>query len=193
MLLWSIALAENPAPAEPVADGCPVEAAEIETPPDDRLEGEATIVVFKEARRLGLYRKGGRIGCWPVGLGSGYPAGHKQQRGDMRTPEGWYQTSDKPWSSFYAAIAVHYPEVADAQRGVAKKWITPAQRDAIVAALKEGKKPLQTTKLGGEILIHGGGGSTDWTLGCIALDDEHIDALRQDLPKGMRTSVLVLP
>ena len=116
-----------------------------------------------------------------MGLASTYAPGHKQRVGDMRTPEGWYRTSDKPWSSFYAAIAIHYPEAEDAHRGVRDALITAEQRDEILDALQKGGKPPQNTRLGGEILIHGGGGSTDWTLGCVALDDPHIDALRAAL------------
>lgn len=178
---------EAPAPA------CPSTTADIETPEDPRLAGPAVIVVFKEARYLGLYAGGERQGCWSVGLAHTYNPGHKQQRGDLRTPEGWFRTSDKPWSSFYAAIAVHYPERADADRGRARGWITDEQRDAIHDALGRDAKPLQDTRLGGEILIHGGGGSSDWTLGCVALDDEDIDTLRTRLPRGMRTDVLILP
>ena len=172
---------------------CPSTSSEIETPDDPRLKGGGTMVVFKKERHLGLYVHGALKGCWRVGLASTYAPGHKQRVGDMRTPEGWYRTSDKPWSSFYAAIAIHYPEAEDAHRGVRDALITAEQRDEILDALQKGGKPPQNTRLGGEILIHGGGGSTDWTLGCVALDDPHIDALRAALPKGMRTDVLILP
>lgn len=180
--------------AEPASVGCPDSVSEIEAPSQpERLKGSGVIVVFKESRRLGLYADGQRKGCWPVGLASTYVEGHKQRRGDMRTPEGWFRTSDKPWSNFYAAIAVHYPEAVDAERGVEQGLISTGQRDEILSALERGDKPPQNTRLGGEILIHGGGGSSDWTLGCVALDDADIDELRKGLPKSMRTDVLVLP
>ncbi len=53
-------------------------------------------------------------------------------------------------------------------------------------------KPPQQTLLGGEILIHGGGSATDWTLGCIAMENTDIDALRAGLPPSMKTDVLIL-
>lgn len=142
-------------------------------------------------------RGGGAPSCWRVALGidrnGEHPSGPKTRRGDSSTPEGWYRTSDKPWSSFYHAIAVHYPNAEDATRGLAAGLVTEHQYEAIVQALERDEKPLQTTRLGGEILIHGGGSHRDWTLGCIAMNDVDIDALRAALPDDMRTDLLILP
>lgn len=196
------------APEPPVDIGCPASVQAL--PPslhisagDPRLSGDDLIVVLKGQRRMGLY-SGGKLvntptgaACWPVALGvtmlGSYPEGPKQRQGDRKTPEGWYRTSDKPSSQFYAAIAVHYPNADDAERGLRQGLITQGQRDAIVASLARGQKPNQNTALGGEILIHGGGSFTDWTLGCVAMDDAEIDALRAQLPKGMSTDLLILP
>lgn len=162
---------------------------------DPRLRGPAAIVVLKDARSLGLYADGALVdgACWQIGLAPSYPAGPKRRRGDRKTPEGWYRTSDKPWSQFYGAIAVHYPGERDAALGLQTGLISQAQHDGIVAAVRAGRKPDQGTRLGGEILLHGGGGDRDWTLGCVALDDEQLDLLRAALPAGMRTDVLILP
>jgi hypothetical protein len=168
-------------------------AADLPTPQDPRLQGAGVIVVLKAARHAATYSGGHLLGCWPVGLAYTYIPGHKQRQGDLRTPEGWYRTSDKPWSSYYSAIAVHYPGKADAVRGLAEGLITQAQHDAIVDAIDVGEKPPQRTKLGGEILLHGGGSGSDWTLGCVAFDDGHIDALRQGLGNRLQTYLLVLP
>jgi hypothetical protein len=174
--------------------GCPATTADIPDG-DPRLGGEDVIVVFKGERRLGLYSGGAlRDGaCWEIALARGYPAGHKQREGDKKTPEGWYTTSDKPGSKFYGAIAVHYPGAADAAAGEADGRITPGQRRAIDEALAAGLKPPQQTPLGGEILIHGGGAAADWTLGCVAMDNDDLDTLRAALPQGMAADVLILP
>ncbi|MCB9760665.1 MAG: L,D-transpeptidase family protein [Alphaproteobacteria bacterium] len=181
-------------------DGCFAAVEDLPTPDDPRLDGDAVIVIAKEARRLMLF-SGGRLaegpGCWPVALGVDrmgvYPPGPKQRMGDRRTPEGWYRSSDKPWSNFYGAIAVHYPNADDAARGIRQGLIGEAEASEIRAALDADRKPPQRTALGGEILVHGGGSSADWTWGCVALDNDELDALRAMLPEGMRTDILILP
>ena len=164
----------------------------------DALQSKHLIVVLKSARRIFrtsegklLHTKDGPA-CWPIGLGF-TPEGHKQIEGDGKTPEGLYATSDKPWSQYYAAIAVHYPGPKDAIAGVSDARIRSATRHRIQQAINANKKPPQKTPLGGEILIHGGGAASDWTLGCVAMDDSHIDALRATLPSDMVTEVLILP
>jgi L,D-peptidoglycan transpeptidase YkuD (ErfK/YbiS/YcfS/YnhG family) len=71
--------------------------------------------------------------------------------------------------------------------------IDETQQAAIEAALAAGKIPPQDTKLGGALLVHGGGAGADWTLGCVAMEDADIDELRAALPAGMRTDILILP
>lgn len=154
------------------------------------------VVAFKERRQLALYVDG-VLGagptCWPMALAAPYPSGPKQREGDRRTPEGVYGLSDKPWSSFYAAIAVHYPNDADADAGVASGRIDEPTASAIRSATARGEKPVQNSPLGGEILIHGGGSQADWTLGCLALNDADIDALRAQLADGMTGRIVILP
>lgn len=182
-----------------LAAPCPPTVAELPDSPlyergDARLQGTA-IVVLKEARRIMVYRGSALLpdACWSMALASTYVPGHKQRQGDMRTPEGWYRTSDRPWSSFYSAITVHYPRAADAKRGLEQGLITQAQHDAIVAADEAGRAPPMETRLGGQIVIHGGGGKRDWTLGCVGMEDAEIDGMRALLPAGMRADLLVLP
>ena len=204
---------EPVATATPGLPGCVESVRDLPADPslfdplDPRLYGEDVIVVLKGERRLmrfsdGWIRRTDRGGdapsCWRVALGyldgtGQYPPGAKQKQGDRKTPEGWYRTSDKPWSSFYAAIAVHYPNSDDAARGVEQELIGETTRKSIVAKLEKDEKPNQYTKLGGEILIHGGGSSIDWTWGCVGLENSDIDALRASLPEDLRTDVLILP
>ncbi|MBX2800101.1 MAG: L,D-transpeptidase family protein [Myxococcales bacterium] len=208
------AVAEPQPPLPPVrarsagrspTDGCPatsdqLPASPLYEPDDPRLKGDALIVVRKDLRRIMVYDDGalattadGDPACWWMGLASGYVPGHKQRQGDLRTPEGWWRTSDRPWSRFYSAITVHYPGPADAERGLQAGLITSDQRDAIVDAHRSRLLPPMNTRLGGMIVIHGGGGRSDWTLGCVAMDDDEIDGMRTLLPKNMATDLLVLP
>jgi len=192
MMLWASS-------AQAVPGTCPKTLDEIPLPltverTDPRLQGPALIVVEKKRRRIYQLKSGALVegACWKIGLGFAV-IGHKKQQGDGKTPQGWYRTSDKPTSQFYAAIAVHYPNLADAAVGRAAGRINTRQLAAVEAALAGDEKPPQNTPLGGEILIHGGGSATDWTLGCIAMENADIDALRAGLPPGMRTDLLVLP
>jgi hypothetical protein len=139
-----------------------------------------------------LFEHGALRQCFRVGLGFD-PQGHKQVEGDGRTPVGWYATSDKPWSSFAGAIAIHYPNAVDARRAHRSGRISRGVRDQIVRATASRRLPPQRTALGGEVLIHAGGAGLDWTLGCVALDDDDLEALRASLPAKMRTDLLVLP
>ena len=45
----------------------------------------------------------------------------------------------------------------------------------------ECREPPQQTSLGGLIEIHGQGGKSDWTLGCIAIDNTAIDSFGERL------------
>ncbi len=174
------------------AASCPVTVDAVPTDTDDRrLRGEHVIVVAKSERRLWLYESGSLAGCWSIALGFD-PVGDKAREGDGRTPEGWYRTSDKPWSAFDGAIAIHYPNRDDADRAVEQGTIGRRTRRRILEALREGKPPPQKTAMGGEVLIHGGGSRSDWTLGCVALTDADLAELRERLPRSKRADMLIL-
>lgn len=187
-------------PPEPEPEPCPKTAAELvashpQVDPDDKRLSTGGLIVIRKAERRILHFSDGDLlddSCWPIGLGFS-PEHHKRQEGDGRTPEGWYRTSDKPWSQYYSAIAIHYPNEADALAAEEDGRIDAATRQRIVHALQRGDKPPQTTPMGGEILIHGGGSSSDWTLGCVAMENDSIDRMRAQMPAGMHTDVLILP
>ena len=105
--------------------------------------------------------------------------GPKKVQGDGRTPEGRYAIEwRKPNSRFYRALRVSYPTV-----------------DERAAAARQGADP------GGDIMIHGvprGLGlfaailnSTDWTDGCIAVDDVAMAEIWSAVDVG--TSVEIRP
>ena len=89
-----------------------------------------------------------------------------------------------PDSKFYLSLGLSYPGIADAERGLKENLISQEEHDAIVKAVGEKLMPPQNTRLGGEIYIHGGGTSNDWTQGCIALGDEEIKELFEAIPIG---------
>ncbi|HEX4947229.1 MAG TPA: L,D-transpeptidase family protein [Blastocatellia bacterium] len=150
------------------------------------------IIVKKAERKLYLYNDQQKLlKTYTIALGFN-PKGTKHQQGDGATPEGdYYLTHKNPQSKFYLSLGVSYPNSKDAASGLQRKLISQAQHDAIVAAINAQAKPLQNTKLGGDIFIHGGGNRSDWTLGCIALEDADIKELFDLLP--IKTPVQILP
>jgi murein L,D-transpeptidase YafK len=149
------------------------------------------IVISKGARRLELYSDGRLVRAYRVALGKN-PVGDKERAGDYRTPEGEFYVCVKNASSkFYLSLGLSYPNREDAERGLRDHIITRAVRDRIVAAIDKGSRPPWDTALGGEIFIHGGGSASDWTWGCVALDDADIRELFDAAPP--KTPVRINP
>jgi murein L,D-transpeptidase YafK len=142
------------------------------------------IHVFKERRQLELISGGRVVRTYRIGLGS-TPVGHKRRQGDRRTPEGRYFICNKnPRSQFYLSLQINYPNEQDAVEGLADGVITAAQHERIVRASRQSRIPPAETRLGGEIFIHGHGSGSDWTWGCIALDDPEMKELFDAIPVG---------
>jgi murein L,D-transpeptidase YafK len=129
------------------------------------------VLVVKSEKRLYLLDEGEAFASYHVTFGED-PKGHKERRGDGRTPEGRYVLDYKnSQSSYYRSIHVSYPNKQD--RRVAKQL---------------GADP------GGDIMIHGqpnGWGwagfalqTISWTDGCIALTDSDMDHVWQAVDPG---------
>jgi uncharacterized protein YijF (DUF1287 family) len=152
------------------------------------------IKVWKQERKLFLM-KGDKVErTLRVALGATNPVGQKVKRGDGRTPEGRFFIAEldaSPESGRYGArsLRLSYPSVADARRGLQGGLIDKTAYLAVVRAVRRGEVPPQHTALGGSIRIHGGGSGRDWTLGCIALDDEDAIALYAEVGQGTRVDV----
>lgn len=119
------------------------------------------VKVDKSDRMLSLMSQGSVVASFPIVLG-GNPLGHKREEGDQRTPEGRYILDFKKQdSAFFRAIHISYPNQVDIRR-----------------AQKAGVNP------GSAIMIHGQKNGLgwlsplsqrfDWTDGCIALSNEHM-------------------
>jgi uncharacterized protein YijF (DUF1287 family) len=152
------------------------------------------IKVWKRERKL-LLMKGDVVErTFRMALGSQNPTGQKVKRGDGATPEGRYfiaEVDEAPESGRYGArsMRLSYPSVDDARRGLRDHLIDKPTYLGIVRAVRAGEVPPQHTALGGSIRIHGGGSKHDWTLGCIALDDQDVIALFAEVGKGTRVDV----
>ena len=129
------------------------------------------VIVVKSEKRLYLLHRNEPFASFPVTFGSN-PKGHKQMRGDGRTPEGSYVLDYKnPNSKFYKSIHISYPNRRDREY-----------------ARRNGMDP------GGDIMIHGhpngdGGAAPvlqlfSWTDGCVALSDSNMDVIWESVDPG---------
>ena len=149
------------------------------------------IVVKKAERRLFLYDGNKLVRTYRIGLGLS-PKGDKVRQGDRRTPEGdFYIFTRNDKSAFYRSLCVSYTNAPHAHRGLRDGLISKSQYDAIMRALKLKKTPPQNTGLGGDIYIHGHGAGSDWTWGCVALENDDIRELFNAATVG--TPVTILP
>jgi murein L,D-transpeptidase YafK len=149
------------------------------------------IVVYKSERKLEFYSDKTLLKTYRIGLGFS-PVADKVREGDGATPEGdFYVFVKNNKSAYYLSLGVSYPNVEDAQRGLRDGLITKAQHDAIVEAHRKKIAPPQYTKLGGLIYIHGNGAKSDWTWGCVALENEDMKELFDAVSVG--TPVTIKP
>lgn len=149
------------------------------------------LVIKKVKRELQVFDGERLVKTYSIVLGFA-PKGDKETEGDGRTPEGeFYIFTKNDKSKFFLSLGVSYPNIEDAKRGLADNLISLEEHDQIIEAIENKKMPLQKTKLGGEIYIHGGGTITDWTDGCTALRNEEMQELFDVIPVG--TSVKIEP
>ena len=113
------------------------------------------------------------------------PAGPKEKEGDGKTPEGEYFICLKKMGKYGPSLGISYPNEQDAVRMGADEALTACIRERA----RDMQRPPWGSALGGEIYIHGGGIKTDWTAGCIALEDQDAAALYEIVPPG--TSVTI--
>lgn len=132
------------------------------------------VLIFKEARAMHLLHHDQVLASYPIDLGFA-PTGHKEFKGDGKTPEGTYIIDRKnPNSEFHLSLGISYPDVHDS-----------------LAAKEAGNDP------GGDIFIHGGPsdkklrGKPDWTAGCVAVTDRQIETIYSMVNVG--TPVTIYP
>jgi murein L,D-transpeptidase YafK len=147
------------------------------------------IVVYKRERKLEFYSDQKLLRSYRIGLGFN-PVPDKQREGDGATPEGdFYIFVKNNRSAYYLSLGVSYPNAEDAERGLRDGLITRKEHDSILAAIKNKTAPPQYTKLGGLIYIHGNGAASDWTWGCVALENEDIKELYDAVVVGTPVTI----
>lgn len=166
LLAASFAVA-SPAPTagSPLAIRPPAVAAPLPRVTEIRID--------KSDHTLDLVAGAGVVRTYRVALGPG-GAGPKRFEGDQRTPVGTYRVTGRFKGLFHQFLVVSYPNDEDRQR---------------FAELKRRGEVPEGRGVGHSIGIHGGDHSRkqiDWTLGCIALDDDEIDEVARLTPDGTK-------
>ncbi|WP_437664653.1 L,D-transpeptidase family protein [Sorangium sp. So ce1182] len=138
------------------------------------------IRIDKSEHTLDLVADGTIVRSYRVALGPG-GAGPKLYEGDRRTPVGTYRVAGRIKGLFHQFLVVSYPNEEDRRR---------------FAELRRRGEVPPGRGVGHGIGIHGVGGAqhagvrahkdTDWTLGCIALDDDEIDEVARRTPDGAK-------
>jgi murein L,D-transpeptidase YafK len=136
------------------------------------------IRIAKSAHRLDLVSGKDVVRSYAVAIGSG-GAGPKRFEGDKTTPVGTYKVTGRFKGLFHQFLVVSYPSEEDRKRfaDLKAKGVVPAGRG-----------------VGHGIGIHGVGDKelsgvhkeSDWTHGCIALDDSEIDEVSSLVKDGTR-------
>jgi len=147
------------------------------------------IVVRKADRRLDLYSGEKLLRSYKAGLGFS-PVADKIREGDGATPEGeFYVFVKNNRSAYYLSLGISYPNAEDADRGLRDGLINRAQHRTITEAIRTKTAPPQYTRLGGLIYIHGHGAQSDWTWGCVALENDDIRELFEAVTVGTPVSI----
>lgn len=140
--------------------------------------GKVAIVVDKLDRRLYLLRDGRVAAAFDADLGRNALAG-KATAGDGATPEGRYHVTEKRSDGstrWYKALVLNYPNAED--------------QKAFQAMRRRGEIP-KGRGPGSLIEIHGHGGKqSNWTDGCVALQNGSMDKLFSQVPAGTPVTIV---
>ena len=129
------------------------------------------VLVIKSDRKMFLIRNGAVFKEYAIMLGLN-PVGHKQQKGDNRTPEGHYLLKGRnPQSRFHRSIHISYPNEADLKAAL-EKGVDPGRYIAI-HGLPEKSEEAEWDFI-----------ERDWTNGCIAVTNPEIEEIWELVKDG---------
>ena len=144
----------------------------------DHDRGIDRIFVSKKERKMYLYKEGKVVQSIPVSLGKN-PIGHKQQKGDNRTPEGEFFIHRKLCSpKYYRSLCISYPRPSDMEQA-AKRGVNPGGDITIHAQPKwnaDGKRDDYTL-------------SRNWTQGCVAVTNDVMKDLWYAVREGVPVTI----
>lgn len=140
--------------------------------------------IRKQRREVELWSAGRLLARYPAGLGH-RGLEDKAREGDHLTPEGTFRICTRNGrSAFHLFLGISYPGPEAAALGQRQGRISAAQQRAILDAERNRTCPPWDTPLGGAVGLHGGGSGSDWTWGCIALENGAIEEVWLACPLG---------
>jgi len=140
-----------------------------------KKSGRRAILVDKLAHRCFLINRGRIEKSYAGDLGRNW-YWRKARESDASTPEGEYKIRRMSPSGKYGyALLLDYPNSADWER------FRALRREGVIPG---------NSRIGGNIEIHGGGRSSDWTDGCISLDDGDMRNLYRYAYPGMPVTIV---
>ncbi|MGR5145754.1 L,D-transpeptidase family protein [Photobacterium alginatilyticum] len=135
------------------------------------------VLVKKAERKMFLIKNDTIFREYNISLGK-QPVGHKQKRGDNRTPEGLYTLDFKNrQSKYHLSLHIDYPNQQDRLR--AQQLGVDPGGDIFIHGLPNGKNMP---------LVYEG---VDWTRGCIAVNNLQIREIAQYVSDG--TPIRIAP
>ena len=136
------------------------------------------IVIDKSWRMMMIESKGEVLRVYTIGLGDD-PIGHKEQRGDSRTPEGVYSIDFKhDKSRYHLSMRISYPNNADRAR--ARKMRVHPGSDIMIHGTPNRLEWWRTMLM-----------DRDWTDGCVAVTNSEIEEIWSLVRVG--TQVVIRP
>ncbi|MBN2773912.1 MAG: L,D-transpeptidase family protein [Prolixibacteraceae bacterium] len=140
--------------------------------------GQTVILINKLESTCLVLKSNKTIGSFSAEFGRNW-FGDKKRMGDKATPEGIYHIVEKKSGNktkFYKSLLINYPNSED------KKRFDKLVKSGAIS---------KNSKIGGLIEIHGlGGKGSNWTDGCIALENTEMDKLFGMV--GVNTPVIII-
>lgn len=158
---------------------------------------ERWLLIDDQSATLTVYEGNQQIEHFePISLGRG-GAAPLRVRGDRKTPTGEFRINRVNMQSrFHIFLGLNYPTPAHVRKSFNAGLIDRDEYEAYHQYMRRYGEPPQDTPLGGDIGIHGlGEGDEDihgrfhWTQGCIAVTNEQIEWLNDNIDIGTRVVI----
>ncbi len=165
------------------------------------------IVIYKADHLLEVYHEGELAAEYPIAL-SRYGFAQRKTWEDSLTPEGEFLVASMQYESIFGPRQMLLETTQQSLKDYQEQYGGQGKRR--IEAWEDAHGPLDTIwetydfnqanpkhRMWNDILIHGGGTRWDWTLGCIALDNEDMvdlfDLVHQSENRGLGVQVEIRP